>query len=156
ITDEFCPPEMRSRIAPLFKLLYNPAQAMREITPAAPYGAGVVLAFLATFVYYDALSGQLVRIFASFGNQRGAGGAPAIALIHHFVQRISSSASPIIFLALIFVPACALAASFIERRASFTVLLQQEYAGLVSAALYAWAAAHLVTLVPALIVFQAP
>jgi len=149
---------MRSRIAPLFKLLYNPTQAMREIIPAAPYGVGVVLAFISTFLYYDLLSGNIGRVLywtvAALG--RSEGPSPTVVLIHRITQRVSSSASPVIFIALIFVPACALAASLIERRASFTVLLQREYAGLVSAALYAWAISHLVMLIPAALLSQNP
>ena len=53
-----------------------------------------------------------------------------------------------------FVPACVLAARLIERRASFSVMLRQEYAALATCALYSWAVAHLLMFVLALVMFK--
>ncbi|HKP86799.1 MAG TPA: tetratricopeptide repeat protein, partial [Blastocatellia bacterium] len=64
------------------------------------------------------------------------------------------SASPLFFLLVVFVPACLLAASLITRRASFRVLLRQEYAPLASCTLYGWAAAHLIMLIPLLLAYR--
>jgi len=62
--------------------------------------------------------------------------------------------SPVLFLIVVFVPACLLATSVIHRRASFSVLLRQEYAPLTSCVLYGWAAAHLMMLIPAMLLFK--
>jgi tetratricopeptide (TPR) repeat protein len=146
---------MRSRLAPLLKLLYNPAAAMTKIAGGAPYWSGLALAVLTTFLYYDVLGGKLAELLASTSDEPGAGrGAPGVLVFSHLIARLVSTTSPVIFLALIFVPACLLAASLVERKSSFTVLLHQEYAATVSCALYAWAAAHLVMLIPASLVFR--
>jgi tetratricopeptide (TPR) repeat protein len=127
---------MRSRLTPLLKLFYNPHQAMTEISARAPYGTGAALALFATFAYYELLGGSRQLIIAGF------------------TRRVIQDASPVLFLAVVFVPACLLATSVIHRRASFSVLLRQEYAPLASCALYGWAAAHLVMLIPATLTFQ--
>lgn len=146
---------MRSRLTPLLKLFYNPLQAMVEISAGAPYVFGAALALLATFAYYELLSGGIVTTTARIGSQRAPGlVAPFVLIIYRIVRGVIGYASPVLFLIVVFVPACLLAASLIHRRASFSVLLRQEYASLVSCALYSWAAAHFMMLIPALLLFS--
>jgi tetratricopeptide (TPR) repeat protein len=146
---------MRSRLAPLIKLLYRPAEAMTELAVAAPYWFGAALSLITTFIYYDVLSGQFAAFIASLFSAPGPGLAtPGLVMFSRLISRLMATASPVIFLAIIFIPACVLAASLIERRASFTVLLRQEYAAIATCGLYGWAAAHLVMLIPALILYN--
>jgi len=146
---------MRSRLTSLIKLFYNPLQAMIEISAGAPYVVGAALALLATFAYYEMLSGRLARIIGAFSRERSMGlAAPFILMVYRVVAGMISHASPILFLIVVFVPACLLATSLIHRRASFSVLLRQEYAPLTSCALYGWAATHLMMLIPAMFLFQ--
>lgn len=146
---------MRSRLTPLLKLFYNPLQAMTEISARAPYVTGAALALFATFAYYELLSGRLQLIIAGFARQRSMGLlAPLMIIAFQIIKGVVSDASPVLFLAVVFVPACLLAASIIHKRASFSVLLRQEYAPLASCALYGWAGAHLVMLIPATLTFQ--
>jgi tetratricopeptide (TPR) repeat protein len=146
---------MRSRLTPLIKLFYNPAQAMIEISAGAPYVFGAAIALFATFAYYEVLSGRLLVIFAELSRGRSMGmTARFVIIVYQIVLGMIGQASPILFLTVVFVPACLLATSLIHRRASFSVLLRQEYASLVSCALYSWAAAHLMMLIPALFLFQ--
>jgi tetratricopeptide (TPR) repeat protein len=146
---------MRSRLTPLVKLFYNPLQAMSEISAGAPYFAGAAFALLTTVAYYELLSGQLARIISIFSRQRAAGlFAPLLWVVLRVIAGALSDASPVLFLAVVFVPACLLAASLLHRRASFRVLLRQEYGPLASCALYGWAAAHLVMLIPALFLYE--
>ena len=146
---------MRSRLTPLFKIFYNPQQAMVEIAAGAPYVVGALLALLATFAYYELLSGRLARMIALIGRDRSSGlAAPIILFVYHIVVGMLGHISPILFLAVVFVPACLLATSVIHRRASFSVLLRQEYAPLASCTLYAWAAAHFVMVIPAVLMFD--
>ncbi|HKP84498.1 MAG TPA: tetratricopeptide repeat protein [Blastocatellia bacterium] len=144
---------MRSKLKLLLKLFYNPAQAMTEIGASAPYLVGAVLAIAATTVYREALNHELWRTLQNINRSPSRPGmfAPFVKFIG---GGILSSASPLFFLIVVFVPACLLAASLIEKRASFSVLLRQEYAPLVSCALYGWAAAHLMMLIPALVIYQ--
>jgi hypothetical protein len=139
---------MRSRLTPLIKLFYNPLQAMSEISAGAPYVVGAALALLATFAYYELLSGRLSKMIAAFSRERSI-----ILFIYRAVLGMIGHAAPALFLIVVFVPACLFAASVIHRRASFSVLLRQEYAPLASCALYAWTAAHLIMLVPATLLF---
>jgi tetratricopeptide (TPR) repeat protein len=146
---------MRARLTPLIKLFYNPPQAMIEISAGAPYVVGAVLALLATFAYYELLSGNLSRIIGALSQQRSMGfAAPFIFLVYNVVRGMLGHVSPVLFLVVVFVPACLLATSLIHRRASFSVLLRQEYASLTSCALYGWAAAHLMMLIPSALFFQ--
>src|SRR5437588_3570386 len=109
--------QIRSRLSPLLKLFYNPLQAMTDVSAGALYIAGATLALLTTFAYYEVLSGQLARMISIFSRQSAAGVfAPFIMLLMRIITGIISDASPVLFLAVVFVPACLLAASIIHRR----------------------------------------
>jgi tetratricopeptide (TPR) repeat protein len=131
----------------LFKFLYNPGGAMVDIRARSPYFIGAALALLCSFLFYGVLDGSfwLIATAASDG-----AGAPGELLIVHLISGLGGRVPAIVFLAAVFVPACLLAANLIDRRASFGVLLRQEYAPLASCVLYAWAAAHLAMVIPAL------
>ena len=146
---------MRSRLTPLLKLFYNPQQAMIEISAGTPYVVGAMIALFATFTFYELLGGNLIATFAEFNRGRPIGITGRFLIIfYRVVLGMMGQASPILFLVVVFVPACLLATSLIQRRASFSVLLRQEYASLASCALYAWAAAHLMMMIPAAFLFR--
>ncbi|HEX8183458.1 MAG TPA: tetratricopeptide repeat protein [Blastocatellia bacterium] len=147
---------MISRLKPLVKLFYSPLQAMIEIAAGAHYIAGAAMALAATFIYREALSTQMWLTLRAINNRPSSPSLflPAPSLSRVIVRGILDSASPLFFLIVVFVPACLLAASLITRRASFSVLLRQEYVQLASCALYAWAAAHLMMLIPALFAYS--
>src|SRR5437867_3751906 len=146
---------MRSRLTPLIKLFYSPRQAMVEISARASYLVGALFAIVATIAYYELLSARLSPVAPSFSRERSIGlGAPIILFVYRLIAGAISRATPVLFLVAVFVPALLLSASVIHRRASFTVLFRQEYAPLASCALYAWAAAHLIMLIPAMFVLQ--
>jgi len=137
---------MRSRLTPLIKIFYNPLQAMADIALRSPYITAVLLATASTLVYYYTLDRQTQSSLA----RRNAPDSISFALL----SQMGASFSPIIFLAVIFVPLCLLAANLIDRRSSFRVMLRQEYAPFASGILYAWAAAHLMLLLPALVLVK--
>jgi tetratricopeptide (TPR) repeat protein len=147
---------MLLRLQWLLMLIYNPARAMARIAAAAPYVFGALLALVATVLYSDVLSRQSLQEFAQMANNPRQRGLilPVILLTIQFISRLAASASPLFFLTVIFVPACVFAASLIDRRVSFLVRLRQDYAPMVSCALYAWAMAQLLMIVPALTVYQ--
>src|SRR5919205_1704749 len=130
---------MTNRLKPLLTLFYNPARGMAEIAAAAPYITGALLALLATFLYRDILSRDLLQTFTAIRNRPSQPGlvGPMIVLFIRFLSRLAASASPIFFLIVIFTPACILAANLLDRRASYSVRLRQEYAPVVSCVLYA-------------------
>ena len=59
---------------------------------------------------------------------------------------IYSCILPLLFIAVIFVPLMAFVANLFERRASFGLVIRQEYAPLAATTFYAWAAANLAAL----------
>jgi tetratricopeptide (TPR) repeat protein len=136
----------------LIKLFYNPLQALAEISDRAPYFVGAALALITGFLYYNLPSGELAQLLSGLKNN-GRGPASAVVLIYLF-RLVMASLAPVLFLGAIFVPAALFSASLVDRRSSFRVLLSQEYAPLVSAILYSWAAAHILMFVPAWLLFQ--
>jgi tetratricopeptide (TPR) repeat protein len=120
----------------LIKLFYNPLQALAAIGERAPYFAGGALAIISGLLYYYLAGGEFLPLLSGLKN------------------KLMSGVAPVLFLAAIFVPAALFFASLIDRRYSFRVLLNQEYAPLASAILYSWAAAHLLMLVPSWLLFQ--
>jgi tetratricopeptide (TPR) repeat protein len=147
---------MGSRLTPLVKLFYNPLQAMADLAARTPYFAGTALALISTFLYYSVLSGSLQRMIFLFANERNAPGmfAPVILFAYRIILGTIASAQPVFFIIVVFVPACVLAASIVGRRASFSIMLRQEYAALATCALYSWAVAHLLMFVLALVMFK--
>ena len=137
---------MRSKVWPLFKLWYSPLQAMSELAGRSPYVSGALLAFAASFLYAIVLSGEFAASLDSLSAERGLGSP---WLVVHLARRFTSSVTPLIFLTVIFTPACLFAANLLDRRSSFRVLLTQEFAPFVSAVLYSWASAHLIMLMAA-------
>ena len=136
----------------LTKLFYNPLQALAELSDRAPYLVGAILALITGFIYYNLPSGELAQLLSGLKN-RGRGPASAVVLIYMF-RLVMASLAPVLFLGAIFTPAALFSASLVDRRSSFRALLAQEYAPLVSAIFYSWAAAHLLMFVPAWLLFR--
>jgi len=135
---------MRSLFTPLVKIFYNPAQAMSDLRDRTHYVAGALFAIATSFAYFLALNRVPQR--ATFD--------PILHTQLDLRFMIGASISPILFLAVVFVPACLLAANLIDRRSSFGALLRQEYAPMASCILYSWAASHMIMLIPALVLFD--
>jgi len=133
---------MASKIWLLARIFYNPLGALTEIKARAPYLVGALLATVSTFVYFGIFNGSFDAIASLFTHP----GSPVVLVA--VVHRIEGALAPVLFLAGLFVPASLLAASLVGRKSSFTYLFRLEYAGLTSCVLYAWAAAHLIMLIP--------
>jgi tetratricopeptide (TPR) repeat protein len=121
-------------LRPLLMMFYAPARAMREVRDHSPLAAAMLLALLSQIGYITYTQWRFIN--------------PAFAR-HGFRLTFSlvfSSVLPLLFIAVVFVPAAALVANLFERRASFGLVLRQEYAPLASTTLYAWAAANLTAL----------
>lgn len=123
----------------LAMMFYAPARAMSEVRDRAPLAPAMLIAFLAQTIF---------TLYAQWPYLRSAFAARGpFALFSLLFQPFSS----LLFLALIFVPVTALVANLLERRGSFSLVIQQEYAALASTIFYAWAAAHLIALPLAMI-----
>jgi len=133
---------MTSKLWLLVRILYNPLGAMNELKARSPYLISGILATLATFIYFGLFNGNLEAVF----NAVRYPGSPVLVIL--LFRRAIGAAAPVIFLAGLFTPACLLAVSLIGKKSSFTYLFKLEYAGLTSCVLYAWAASHLIMLIP--------
>ncbi len=126
-------------LRPLLLMFYAPARGMKEARDRAPLAPAMLVALLAHTAYL--LYTQWPYL------------APALAM--HTALTIFSiifrSAGSIILILILLVPITTFVANLFERRASFGLVMQQEYAPLASAILYAWAAAHLAAIPLALL-----
>jgi tetratricopeptide (TPR) repeat protein len=143
---------MRAKLLPLIKLLYRPFEAMAELRASGSFIAAILLAVISTFLYYSLLNGWLFSLLRVFADSPRRGRSSALFI--YFFSLVTQSVTPIVFLAVIFIPACLLAANLFERRGSFRVLLSQEYAPLAACLFYNWAVAHLMMLLPAILMLQ--
>lgn len=122
---------MTNWLRPLLMMFYAPRRGMGEVRDRAPLGTAMLLALLAQIGFLAYTQWQFINpAFAT----RGA--VVTFSLIYRSVL-------PLLFIAVILVPAMALVANLFERRASFGLVLRQEYAPLAAAIFYAWTAANL-------------
>jgi tetratricopeptide (TPR) repeat protein len=119
---------MLDPLKPLLMMFYAPARALGAVRDGAPLGAAALVALIAHGVYSLYTEWQ---------------GSVGIILLRDV---LISSAWSVLFVALVFVPITIFVVNLFERRASFALMIQQEYAALASALLYTWAAASLAAL----------
>lgn len=114
-------------------MFYAPARAMREVRDRGALAHSGLVALLAHAVFFFCLSwfylGHLINP-----------GRP-LAIVFVFFQ----SAGSLVIIAFIFSPLTLFLANIFERRASFRLLLQQEYMALAATMFYSLTAASLIT-----------
>jgi tetratricopeptide (TPR) repeat protein len=123
----------------LLMIFYAPGRGMREVRDRAPLGSIGLIALLSQVSYYlttQWLSGETTLVF----------GGPGAA-----IRLLFQSARWILLLAFILIPLIIFVGNLLERRRSFTLLLQQEYTSLASTVFYALAMANFLTIPVALI-----
>lgn len=119
----------------LSMMFYAPARAMSEMRERAPLAPALLLALVAESLY--GLYTQWT--FLSSGALSGRAALVVFAVV-------LQTAMMMLLTALIFVPGIIFVANLFERRGSFRVALQQEYAAVASIIFYALAAANLIAL----------
>jgi len=112
-------------LQPLLLMFYAPARGMSLVRDRAPLGMAALVALVSHGVY---------SLYTEWQGMMG------LLLLR---DALIGSALTVLFVALIFVPITIFIANLFERRASFGLMIQQEYAALASTLLYAWAAASL-------------
>jgi len=132
---------MLFKLSLLLKLYYNPQEALTGLRSRTPYLVGASLAILSALIYYNR---SLVR-YTAFGDPYHT--------INAVIGEAKLAVSSVVFLSVIFVPACILVGSWMDSRARFTELLRQEYLGFLSCVLYGWAASNLIMLIPVWLLF---
>jgi tetratricopeptide (TPR) repeat protein len=130
---------MMNWLRPLLMMFYAPTRGMSEVRDRAPLAPAMLLALLAQvgYAFYT-----LWRFINPVFTLRG----PSI-LWSMLVQSIL----PLLFIAVILVPILALLANLFERRASFGLIIRQEYASLAATTFYAWTAANIASIPLALL-----
>jgi tetratricopeptide (TPR) repeat protein len=125
-------------LRPLLMMFYAPGQALRTVRDRAPLAPALLIALIAQAAYL------VLTQYLSAGSPFFLRGAALFGLL-------SRSITPLLFIALVFVPVVAFIANLLDRRGRFGLVLQQEYAALASSVFYAWAAANLLALPLALL-----
>jgi tetratricopeptide (TPR) repeat protein len=142
---------MLTNLRLLVGLLWQPLTALRQLRDRAPVGFAVVVAWLAAILY--ALVGSLVVAYAQGGARvRGGQAALGALIVGDLFSVIMRAGMIVLFVAVVYVPFIILLANLFERRASFSLVLREEYAATVSCTLLSLAVALLITLLPALII----
>lgn len=118
----------------LLMMFYAPARGMSEVRDRAPLAQAALLALAAYSAFILCLQ------FAYLSSVINVRSAWAI------IAAILQSAGSLLFLAVVFVPIAIFIANLFERRASYGLVLRQEYAAATATLFYAWAAASLAAL----------
>ncbi|MDT7542013.1 MAG: hypothetical protein QOE33_1917 [Acidobacteriota bacterium] len=120
-------------LKPLLMMFYAPARGMALVRDRAPLGQAALLALLAH-------AGRELYV-----------ASPHLSNFSALREVFLLSAWALLAVGLFFVPITIFVANLFERRASFGIAVQQEYAPLASAMFYGWAAASIVALPLAMI-----
>jgi tetratricopeptide (TPR) repeat protein len=114
-------------------MFFAPARAMREVRDKGAMAPAGVVALLANSLFLFSVSWFYLRHLIN----------PRQPLAIVFV--LFQSAGSLVIIAFVFCPLALFLANIFERRASFRLLLQQEYAALAATMFYALTAASLIT-----------
>jgi tetratricopeptide (TPR) repeat protein len=130
---------MLDLLKPLLMMFYAPVRALGLVRDRAPLGLAAALAVGAkvAYVFYTQ--------WAYLEPNIRVGGLFVVLAV------VLAAVGSLLLIAVIFVPTLVFFANLFERRGSFSLVLQQEFAPLASAIFYAWVAAHLVALPLALL-----
>jgi tetratricopeptide (TPR) repeat protein len=148
---------MLTNLRLLFELLWQPAAAVRQIRDRAPVAFAFFAAWLATTAYL--IVAVMLFFYAAGGDtgfvagrRRGQGLVVQSLAVFGLQRGIMSGLMMVLFLAAIYVPAAIFIASLWEHRASFSLVLREEYAATASCLLSAWAVSLLVSILPLIII----
>ena len=116
----------------LLMIFYAPARGLREVRDRAPLAPSALVALIAHGIFYFSIT------FLYLGFLINTRHSSTIFLV------VLQSAGSLVITALVFCPLVLFLSNLFERRASFRLLLQQEYAALASSMFYALTASSLI------------
>ncbi|MCI0337361.1 MAG: DUF3808 domain-containing protein [Acidobacteria bacterium] len=142
----------------LFELFWQPLTAVKRLRDRAPVGFALSAAWLMTLIYsliatalFDyAESGGRPMLIAGRGD--GVVGGVAQLWVGSFLQAARWATVAVLFISVIYVPIAILIANLFERRASYSLVVREEFASTVSCALASLTASLLITIFPAAII----
>ncbi|HMV81938.1 MAG TPA: tetratricopeptide repeat protein [Blastocatellia bacterium] len=145
----------------LFALLWQPVSAVRMLRERAPVAFAAVAAWVAAWVYsmvavvmagYVQAGGKLQMNTALGSAAYGARSFLAAALIGNSIRAAMTAFMIVLFIAVIYVPFVILIANLFEQRASFSLVVREEYPAMTSCALLSLAVSLLATMLPAVLI----
>ncbi len=140
----------------LFKLIWQPFTAIGQLRDRAPVGFALGSSWLMTTVYFY-VAAPLIN-YAQGGGRRiviaaqprgDIFGGIVQLWVGGFFRAAMSAVIVVLFIAVVYVPFAILLANLFERRASFSLVIREEYAPTVSCSLASLAISFLITLLPA-------
>ncbi len=150
---------MLTNLRLLFELLWQPVKAIRRLRERAPVAFAVVASWLVTSSY-TVIAPSLAKYVQDgglreedliYGGGQGRGWMLSGTLAT-VVPAAMDAAMIVLFVAVIYVPFAILIANLFERRASFSLVIREEYAPVVACSLLSLTISLLVTLLPALLI----
>jgi tetratricopeptide (TPR) repeat protein len=118
----------------ILMLFYAPVRGMREVRDRGSLAPDALLALIATTALFLVVSWLYPSPLFSLG-----GGRSVLAIVFQ-------AAGSLVFIALVLSPLVLFVGNLFERRASYRLVLQQEYSGLTSTFFYTFTLANLVTI----------
>jgi tetratricopeptide (TPR) repeat protein len=147
----------------LFELLWQPLTAIRRLRDRAPVGFAVTIAWLMTSVY--SMVAAVLLNYAQGGGRRmvitgepyrGIAGGLSQIWYGNFLRSAMSAAMSaaiiVLFISAVYVPFAILIANLFERRASYSLVIREEFAPTVSCTLASLTVSLLITIFPAAII----
>ncbi len=147
----------------LFGLLWQPLTAIKSIRDRQPVAFSVGIAWLMTMLY--ATVGAVMYDYAQAGREGAMDAAASLQELYastaviirtfwlgNFYQAAMAAVMIVLFVAAIYVPFAILIANLFEKRASYSLVIREEYPAVISCALTSLAVAMLVTLLPAIVI----
>ena len=127
---EFLPLDMPETLQQILMIFYAPFRGMREVRDRGSLLPTIICAYASQVIY--------VCIVSWLAGDKSSLARPLV-----LASILFQAASSMLPLAIVFVPLFALIANLFERRGSFGLVLQQEFASLTSVVFYALIAANL-------------
>jgi hypothetical protein len=139
----------------LFGLLWRPMTAVQRLRDRAPVAFAVSAAWLTTFLYW--VVAPPLTVYAQggrlsddlIGGEFGSGFRTLSGMLSGAAMR---AVMVVLFVAVVYVPFAILIANLFERRAGFSLVIREEYAGVVSCSLLSLAGSLVVTLPAAILI----
>jgi regulator of sirC expression with transglutaminase-like and TPR domain len=144
---------MLTNLRLLFGLLWQPLASIRSLRDRAPVGFAVGAALLMSWIYSLVVAAMSVLAQAGVRPQMAASASIRTGLLLGNITRsLMTAVMIVLFVAVIYVPFVILIANLFERRASFSLVVREEFAPMASCALMSLAASFLAAIVPAIVV----
>jgi Flp pilus assembly protein TadD len=139
----------------LIGLLWRPMTAVQRLRDRAPVAFAVSVAWLMTFLYW--VVAPPLTLYAQGGRLSddligGEFGSGFRTLSGTLSGAATRAVMVVLFVAVVYVPFAILIANLFERRAGFSLVIREEYAGVVSCSLLSLAGSLVVTLPAAILI----